>query len=69
MPQDSNPILKQTFDVVGTRPMSPDGIDKVTGSARFGADMSVPGMLHGAVLQQPARARAYQEIDISKAQR
>ena len=26
------------FDVVGTRPVRPDGIDKVTGRARFGAD-------------------------------
>ena len=34
---------------VGTRPVRPDGVDKVTGRARFGADLSLPGMLVGRV--------------------
>src|ERR1700722_3038275 len=33
--------------VVGTRPVRPDGVDKVTGRAMFGADMVMPGMLWG----------------------
>jgi len=33
------------FKVVGTRPIRHDGIDKVTGRARYGADISLPGML------------------------
>jgi hypothetical protein len=36
---------KETFKVVGTRPIRPDGVDKVTGRANFGADMKMPGML------------------------
>ena len=70
MPQDSKPhVLKQTFDVVGTRPLRPDGVDKVTGRARFGADMFAPGMLHGAVLRSPHAHARIKKIDISKAQR
>ena len=43
---------------VGTRPVRPDGLDKVTGRARFAADMVLPGMLHGHVLRSPhAHAR------------
>ena len=29
---------------VGTRPIRPDGLEKVTGKARFGADLALPGM-------------------------
>ena len=34
----------RAFKVVGTRPVRPDGFDKVTGRARFGADMNAPGL-------------------------
>jgi len=44
--------------VVGTRPIRPDGVDKVTGRANFGADMKMPGMLWGKVKRSPhAHAR------------
>ena len=35
----------QKFKSVGTRPVRPDGIDKVTGRARYGADYNMPGQL------------------------
>ena len=38
---------------IGTRPVRPDGVDKVTGRARFGADLSMAGMLVGRVLRSP----------------
>ena len=31
------------FTYVGTRPDRPDGVDKVTGRARFGADLAMAG--------------------------
>ena len=37
------------FRWVGTRPVRPDGVDKVTGRARYGADRALPGMLWGRV--------------------
>ena len=46
------------FKVIGTRPIRPDGADKVTGRAVYGADMRLPGMLYGKVLRSPhAHAR------------
>ena len=59
--------LRHAFKIVGTRPLRPDGIDKVTGKARFGADFNVPGMLHGAVLRSPHAHALIKHIDISKA--
>ena len=51
-------MTQRTFDVVGTRPVRHDGVDKVTGRAAYGADANWPGMLHGAVLRSPhAHAR------------
>src|SRR5207344_3037498 len=46
------------YKYIGTRPVRPDGLDKVTGRARFAADMRLPGMLYGHVLRSPhAHAR------------
>lgn len=59
---------KSSFKVVGTRPDRPDGIDKVTGRARFGADATAPGMLFGAILRSPHAHARIIAIDTSKAQ-
>src|SRR5438132_6228724 len=49
---------KESLKVVGTRPIRPDGVDKVTGRANFGADMKMPGMLWGKIKRSPhAHAR------------
>ncbi len=55
------------FKQVGTRPIRPDGVDKVTGRARYGADASLPRMLHGAVLRSPYAHARIVSIDTSKA--
>jgi CO/xanthine dehydrogenase Mo-binding subunit len=48
----------RVFRHVGTRPVRHDGVDKVTGRANYGADFTLPGMLHGAVVRSPhAHAR------------
>jgi CO/xanthine dehydrogenase Mo-binding subunit len=52
---------------IGTRPVRPDGVDKVTGRARFGADFSLPGMLVGKVLRSPHPHARIRSIDTSKA--
>src|SRR5919108_2526497 len=52
---------------IGTRPVRPDGVDKVTGRARFGADFSLPGMLVGKVLRSPHPHARIRSIDSSKA--
>ena len=61
--RDTNPGYKW----VGTRPVRHDGLDKVTGRARFGADLSLPGMLTGAVLRSPHPHAGIRSIDTSPA--
>ncbi|MEX2562990.1 MAG: xanthine dehydrogenase family protein molybdopterin-binding subunit [Nitriliruptoraceae bacterium] len=53
--------------VVGTRPIRPDGVDKVTGRAQFGADVHWPGMLVGKVLRSPHPHARIISIDTSAA--
>ena len=52
---------------IGTRPVRPDGIDKVTGRAAFGADLNLPGMLYGKVLRSPYAHARIKSVDLSKA--
>ena len=56
------------YNVVGTRPARHDGYDKVTGAARFGADLNLPNMLHGKVLRSPHAHARIRSIDTSKAE-
>src|SRR5712691_13360749 len=56
----------QTY--VGTRTIRPDGADKVTGRARFGADFNLPGQLIGRVLRSPHPHARIVSIDTSKAE-
>jgi CO/xanthine dehydrogenase Mo-binding subunit len=53
---------------VGTRVIRPDGVDKVTGRARFGADFNLPGQLIGRVLRSPHAHARIVKIDTSKAE-
>ena len=54
--------------IVGTRPLRPDGADKVTGRARYAADFNLPGQLIGKVLRSPHAHARIKSIDTSKAQ-
>src|SRR5947209_3801756 len=54
-------MSKAEYKVIGTRPVRHDGVDKVTGRAVYGADVQLPGLLHGRILRSPhahARIRA-----------
>jgi len=53
--------------VIGTRPVRPDGVEKVTGRANFGADLSLPGMIHGKVLRSPHAHARIKSVDVSGA--
>src|SRR5258705_5119447 len=54
--------------VVGSRTIRPDGVDKVTGRARFGADFNLPGQLIGRVLRSPHPHARIVQIEPSKAE-
>ncbi len=55
------------FKWVGTRPVRPDGVPKVTGRAQYGADLAMPGMLVGRILRSPHAHARIRSIDTSKA--
>ena len=55
------------FASVGTRPIRPDGVDKVTGRAAFGADFSMPGMLVGRIKRSPFAHARIVSIDARRA--
>ncbi|MBV1687499.1 xanthine dehydrogenase family protein molybdopterin-binding subunit [Novosphingobium sp. G106] len=59
---------KQNFRLVGTRPVRPDGIDKVTGKAIYGPDYVAAGMLQGAVLRSPHPHAKIRGIDTKRAE-
>ena len=56
------------FEWVGTRPIRPDGVPKVTGAAQYGADLAMPGMLVGRILRSPHAHARIRSIDTSKAE-
>ncbi len=60
-------VIQERFRVIGTTPVRADGPDKVTGRARFGDDIHLPGMLHGKVLRSPHAHARIKSIDISNA--
>src|SRR5947207_6096029 len=61
------PVETRKYRVIGTRPVRPDGVDKVTGRAVYGADVQLPRMVHGKVLRSPHAHARIQSIDTSKA--
>ena len=56
------------YNVVDTSPLRHDGLDKVTGHARFGADLQMAGSLHGKILRSPYAHARIRSIDTSKAE-
>jgi CO/xanthine dehydrogenase Mo-binding subunit len=61
-------LTERQLKIVGTRPLRPDGVDKVTGRAKFGADLHVANMLIGKVLRSPHAHARIKSIDTSKAE-
>ena len=65
----ANQVLSEVeYDVVGKRPVRPDGVDKVTGRAQYGADLELTGLLHARVLRSPHAHARIRAIDTSKAE-
>lgn len=61
-------LSNQTYNVVGTRPIRHDGAEKVTGQARYGADVLLPGMLYGKILRSPYAHARIKSINTSHAE-
>ena len=64
-----NQVLSEVeYNIVGKRPVRPDGVDKVTGRAQYGADMRLNGLLAARVLRSPHPHARIRSIDTSKAE-
>jgi len=62
----SNP--SRTFSVVGTSVPRVDGVAKVTGKAKYVADLVVPGMVEGKFLRSPYAHARVVSIDTAEAE-
>ena len=54
------------FKLIGTRPPRLEGLSKVNGSAVFGLDIRLPGMLYACVAMNPELGGTYQSLDDSQ---
>ncbi|MFL2535967.1 MAG: xanthine dehydrogenase family protein molybdopterin-binding subunit [Candidatus Azotimanducaceae bacterium] len=68
MPYETD-YTNQKFSVIGNRVNRPDGVDKVTGRAKYGADASAAGQLVGKILRSPHAHALIKKIDTSKAEK
>jgi len=66
----AKPSLKpvEAFTVVGTSAPRRDGIDKVTGRAKYAGDIVPPGALHARILRPPAHGAVMTQVDTSAAE-
>jgi len=71
IPADEPPALPPNAEltVIGKAAPRHDGRAKVTGAARFTADVSLPGMLHARILRSPLPHARVRSIDTSEAMR
>ena len=65
--QRNAPPGEDEFSVIGTRPIRHDGPDKVTGRARYAADIHPPGLLQGKILRSPHPHAVIKNIDATRA--
>jgi CO/xanthine dehydrogenase Mo-binding subunit len=61
-------LSEKEYNVVGKRPIRPDGVAKVTGRATYGADIRLPGMLYGKILRSPYAHARIKSIDTRHAE-
>jgi CO/xanthine dehydrogenase Mo-binding subunit len=61
-------MVKQSLKFVGQSVPRVDGIEKVTGQAKFLGDLAVPGMLYGKVLRSSYPHARIVSIDASQAE-
>src|SRR5262249_45624141 len=55
------------YKVIGTRPIRHDGVDKVTGRAKYGADIRLTNLLAGVVPRSPHAHARTKSIDVAQA--
>src|SRR5580765_6947794 len=59
---------KRSFSVVGNSVPRVDGADKVTGRAKYVADLIIPGMIEGKFLRSPYAHARIRSINTTEAE-
>ncbi|MCS7207146.1 MAG: xanthine dehydrogenase family protein molybdopterin-binding subunit [Dehalococcoidia bacterium] len=59
--------MTTTYRYIGKPVPKADALERVTGTARYGADLKLPGMLYGKVLRSPHPHAIIRRIDASRA--
>ena len=67
--QNSGFSADRKLKIIGSNPIKHDGWDKVTGAAKFSADIVLPGMLVGKLLRSPHPHAHIKSIDTSAAEK
>lgn len=67
---DAEAVLRavRDFTVMGQSPLRMDGVEKVTGAARYAGDIRFPGMLYARILRPPAHGATLTRVDTSRAE-
>ena len=60
--------IQKTFSIVGQSVPRVDGAAKVTGNAKYVADLSIPGMIEGKFLRSPYAHARIRSIDTAEAE-
>ena len=58
----------EDFSVMGQSPERLDGIEKVTGAAKYAGDVRIPGMLYARILRPPAHGATLRQVETSAAE-
>jgi xanthine dehydrogenase YagR molybdenum-binding subunit len=66
--EEPQPWQQDELHYVGQETARVDGVERVTGAARYSADIQLPGMLHGAIARCPYPHARIRSIDVSAAE-
>ena len=68
---DEKAVLRSAreFRVMGGSPKRLDALEKVTGAAKYAADIRLPGMLYARILRPPMHGAVLSQIDTSEAEK
>ena len=68
---DNATVLRSVddFTVMGHSPVRLESVEKVTGGAKYAADIRVPGMLYARILRPPMHGATVTQVDMSSAEK
>ncbi|PYN14439.1 MAG: aldehyde oxidase, partial [Candidatus Rokuibacteriota bacterium] len=65
--REDDPMSARPLRVVGRPVPRVDGLEKVTGRARYVTDLVIPGMAHARVMRSPYAHARVRRVDVTRA--